>query len=229
MTRRSSEAAGTSPSTTAALVAYALRRGTADDTFFDLLLPNDLRAVSWRFWTPVAVARRAGELLEAHGVRRVIDVGSGCGKFCLVAGAVAPAISFYGIEQRDHLVEIARRLASRMALPNVEFSVGDATDSSNWDSADAFYLFNPFAENSFDAPDRLDDTIELSRSRNDADIARVEAALRAAAIGTRVVTYHGFGGRVPDSYDLVRREATGTDDLCLWLKVRTRASDEGAV
>jgi SAM-dependent methyltransferase len=226
MTRRTSE--GTAPSTTAALVVHALRRGTADDAFFDLLLPSDLRAVSWRFWTPVAVARRAGELLEAHGVRRVIDVGSGCGKFCLAAAAVTPAVSFWGIEQRENLVEIARRLATRMALPNVEFSVGDATDSSKWDSADAFYLFNPFAENGFDAKERLDGTVELSRSRSDRDVARVELALRAAAIGTRVVTYHGFGGRMPDSYDLVRCEAAGTDDLCLWVKVRLRASDDNA-
>ena len=34
--------------------------------------------------------------------------------------------------------------------------------------------------------------------------------------GTLVLTYHGFGGHLPDAYELLRDEPAGTDALKLW-------------
>jgi hypothetical protein len=36
--------------------------------------------------------------------------------------------------------------------------------------------------------------------------------------GTRVVTYHGFGGEFPGDYVLVHRVAVASDYLSLWIK-----------
>src|SRR5207244_1254082 len=66
-------------------VAAALRSGCpVADGVFDRMFPTELRFVSFQHWTPVAVARRAAELLVGAGARRLLDVGSGPGKFCIV-------------------------------------------------------------------------------------------------------------------------------------------------
>jgi len=36
--------------------------------------------------------------------------------------------------------------------------------------------------------------------------------------GTRVVTYHGFGGKLPAGYALASREPAGGDALELWIR-----------
>jgi hypothetical protein len=90
----------------------------------------------------------------------VLDVGSGPGKFCLVAAASAPRLSLVGVERRPHLVAIARLLAEKAV--QVAFRVGDAPRVT-WSECDAFYVFNSFAENRFAVEDQFDRTVELSR------------------------------------------------------------------
>ncbi|HXN31406.1 MAG TPA: methyltransferase domain-containing protein [Polyangiaceae bacterium] len=191
----------------------------ADDHSFDSVYPAAARALSRRFWTPVDVARRAAALFREAGVRRVLDVGAGVGKFAIVAAAAAPEMLFVGIEQRKQLVDIARRVRSRLRISNVRFRVGDVT-LARWQSYDAFYFFNPFAENVFAGQDCIDSRVELTESRFIRDVARADHALRAAPNGTVVVTYHGNSGRIPAGYELSRYERAGSDWLQLWVKRR---------
>ncbi|MFI5300548.1 MAG: hypothetical protein ACHREM_20880, partial [Polyangiales bacterium] len=79
-----------------------------DDELFDEMLHPYLRVRSPKFWTPVSVARRAGELLAALDVDRVLDAGSGAGKFCIVAATAAPLVIFLGVVQGKPLVATAR-------------------------------------------------------------------------------------------------------------------------
>jgi len=46
----------------------------------------------------------------------------------------------------------------------------------------------------------------------------VTEQLAVAKVGTRVVTYHGFGAPLPTGYALTTEEACGTDRLQLWIK-----------
>lgn len=46
------------------------------------------------------------------------------------------------------------------------------------------------------------------------------AKLAKLAVGTRVVTYHGFGGDFPRGYRCERIEKSGTDRLEQWVKER---------
>lgn len=188
-----------------------------DDADIDALLPERMRRVAGRFWTPVTVARRAGRLLDDLGARRVLDVGSGPGKFCVVAGAEASRAQFAGVEQRPHLVAVARSLAEHLGIGNVRFEVGDAT-RLDWRDFDAFYVFNSFAENHFGIADRFDSTVELSNRRRVDDLARVARALATAKSGALLLTYHGLGGPIPASYDCVHHEAIGTGHLRVWRK-----------
>src|SRR5271166_1034557 len=91
----------------------------AEDRAFDSVYPKHIQALSRRFWTPVSVARSAAQLFREMGARKVLDVGSGVGKFVLVAASAAPELRFVGVEQREHLVHVARRARARLKVPNV--------------------------------------------------------------------------------------------------------------
>jgi hypothetical protein len=196
-----------------------------DDAHFDARYPKPIWILSRRFWTPVSVARRAAELLRAAGARRVLDVGAGAGKFVLVAAACAPELEFVGFEHRPHLVQVARRMCEQLGIPNARVDVADATTAS-WAGFDAFYFFNPFAENVYVAGDCIDDRVELTAERLTGDIRRVEKKLARAPVGTVVVTYHGATGPIPASYDLEAAERAGSDWLRVWAK--RRDIDNGA-
>jgi SAM-dependent methyltransferase len=197
----------------------ALRRRSLSDDEFDCVYPPDIQRVSRRFWTPLAVAWRAAAWLDALHVTRVLDIGSGPGKFCVAAAAQAPNVAFLGVEQRLHLVEAARETSSRMRTLNARFAVGDAT-LARLDEFDAVYLFNPFAENVFEDNEQVDLTVELSLDRYKRDLRRVWAALAAARLGMIVVTYHGFGAPLPRGYECLDAKPAGSDRLCIWRKTR---------
>jgi SAM-dependent methyltransferase len=194
-----------------------LHDGSAGDAAFDALYPAPIRAASELFWTPVVVASSAAWFLAQFGTRRVLDVGSGAGKFCLVAACVRPDIHFTGIEQRPHLVAAATAAGQRLGLDNVRFRTGDVT-TLPWLGFDGLYFYNPFEENNSTAAGHLDHTVELSTPRYMADVRRVAAALGAAPSGTCMVTYHGLGGPIPLSWKLVHAEPRCSGWLRGWVK-----------
>jgi SAM-dependent methyltransferase len=200
-------------------------RRSPHDIVFDSVYPAAVRLLSRRFWTPVAVAHRAAELFLGAGARRVLDVGSGVGKFALAAAAAAPGVEFVGVERRTQLVAIARRAQVELGVPNARFIVGDAA-RIDWGPFDGLYFFNPLAENLFDRDDRIDDALGLGAARFVMDVRRVEMALQGLRIGTAVVTYHGSGTRIPACFDLVAREGAGSDALRLWVKRRESVNGE---
>lgn len=187
------------------------------DVQFDDLLPTEVKRASCIFWTPVAVARRAAEIFEQLGVRRVLDVGSGPGKFAIVAGARTQGIEYVGVEHRPQLADIARSLSALLGTTNVTFSTGDIT-LVPWTDFDAFYVYNSFAENSFFPADQFDGTVELSHARYVAEAKRVADRLSLAAVGSVIVTYHGLGAPIPSSYRMLHIEAAGTGWLRAWRK-----------
>jgi SAM-dependent methyltransferase len=198
-------------------IADALKRGDAvEDEDFDAMYPPAMRGAAAVYWTPVPVAARAAALLATEPGTRILDVGSGVGKFCLVGAAVTDA-SFVGVEQRLHLVEIARDAALRLRVSRARFVHGslDDVDPSEFG---AFYFFNPFEENTWDAEDQLDQTVALSRERFALDVERAERLLAAARVGARVATYHGFGGAMPPGYLHAHRERHPRSYLDIWVK-----------
>lgn len=198
-------------------VLERVRRGIfVSDGVFDSIYPAGVTRLSRRHWTPVAVARRAAQLLVVDARTRVLDVGAGAGKLCLV-GALATAATFTGIEQRAPLVGIARAIAQRYGVARARYEHG-VIDHVDWTQFDAFYFFNPFGENRLETADWIDAAVELSRSRYDRDLGCALAALDRARVGTRVVTYHGIGAELPHGYDRRACEAAGTDALELWVK-----------
>lgn len=204
----------------AARIAHRLRTGGCpSDRSFDSVLPPDLRYVSGQYWTPVIVAVRAAEWLERAGVRTVVDVGAGVGKFC-VATALAGACSFTGLEQRPRLVAAARDLARGFGVEDRCTFLEGAFGATAIAPADAYYLYNPFGENLFGPLDHLDEEVELSEQRFAADIALLEALLRDARLGTCVLVYNGIGCSMPAGYDELYVDYELPSVLRLWRKER---------
>lgn len=208
-----------------------LRGGTlVDDRVFDDVYPLHIRGASSVHWTPVEVGVRAAKLLAIEPRARLLDIGSGVGKFCIVAAAVTDA-RVRGIEHRPHLVEIAERAAARVGV-DVTFTAR-TFGPQDAEGVDGIYLFNPFAENVCALSDSIDVTVEHSAARFKRDVAAAEDLFRDARVGTRVVTYCGFGGRLPAGYTLSTRErCAGTIEL--WVKTgrgarRTRPSSTGEI
>ncbi len=196
-----------------------------DDLAFDALYPARIRHISARFWTPVSIARRAATLLHEAGARRVLDVGSGAGKFALVAGVSFEDLFVVGVEQRSELVDVARAARKALGVPNVRFLHGDATDVA-WGEFDGFYFYNSFAENLFDPDDRIDDQATLSFARFARDVQRTAKLLRSAPAGVSVATFYSCSGRIPCTFELAHQEAANSGWLRLWTK--TDAPDDGS-
>ena len=202
-----------------ARVREALADGTLTDEAFDRLLPADVRSKSMRHWTPIRVARLAAASLVQHGAVRVLDAGSVPGKFCMVGAAAHSLVTFVGIEQRVSLVSVARQVATSLGVSNARFVLGDALARS-WAKFDGFYFFNPFTENDWGAQDVFDARTGDPQRRFRTEALRVALRLREARRGSVLVTYHGLGGPIPSSYELIAEENCGSGHLRTWSKAR---------
>lgn len=201
-------------------VANAIRSGVCpSDRFFDQFFPYELRRVSGQHWTQLSVALRVAAWLSGASVKTVVDIGSGAGKFC-VAAALACRCAFTGIEQRPRLVEAARALARLFEVDDRVRFVHGAVDQSVIPAADAYYLYNPFGENLFGPDEHLGADVELSPERYDRDIAFMEEFFDRAPVGTYVIKYNGFGGRMPRSYDEIVADRAMPSMLRMWRKGR---------
>ena len=195
----------------------------SEDAAFDSIYPPPIRAISRRFWTPVAVARRRSAAVP--GSRR-----AECGRRRLGRRQVRPRRS---LRRHPRCASSASSSASTSSTPlegrrrgcryrTPSSAVGDATEVPRL-GFDGLYFFNPFAENLFVDGDQIDDAVELTESRFFRDVLRIERGLREAPLGTAVVTYHGMSGRMPACYELSETERAGSDWLRLWVKKRERA------
>lgn len=189
------------------------RRARVADAELDQVFPEELRDRSHLHWTPVAVAMRAAELLAPSPHHRVLDVGAGVGKLCVI-GALVTGAMWWGIEQDAVQVAAAKHAAWTLDVTRrTRFVHGDGSRLA-WDEFDALYFYNPFS------------TVMLAAHASPflryatihATLRRIEQRLAAARPGTRVVTFHGFGGKWPAGFQRVSREAAGDDALELWIR-----------
>lgn len=198
----------------AGAVLTALRsRIAVDDAVFDRLYPDEVARLSAVHWTPVAVGLRAAALLAPEPGMRVLDVGAGAGKLCCL-GAVCRPGTWHGIERDPALVEVATQLARWLEVGDrTRFSAGDAL-AAEWRGYDSLYLYNPFESQLFGGG--------FARAAGGAgyadQVARTEARLDGLSPGTRVVTFHGFGGAMPPGFALATVEDVDGSRLALWIK-----------
>jgi SAM-dependent methyltransferase len=203
----------------AAMIARAIRAGMSiPDPLFDALLEYEHRARSAMFWTPVAVACEAARWLTHFGARSVLDVGSGVGKFAVLAALAQSELTVVGVEHRPALVVAARTLAKDFSLEHRVCFIEGEYASVALPRCDALYLYNPFGENLFDDGEQIDDSVPRSFDRFRADSRAVTEQLKRAPIGVLFCTYNGFGGKLPQSFELLRHSDEYRCPLRLWRK-----------
>jgi hypothetical protein len=184
-------------------MAPGRRERRRDDVAFDRFLPRDYRFASRNFWSPLEAVACAARWLDEFQIETVVDIGSGVGKFC-IGGALASRSSFFGIEQRGALANIARDIAHTFDLgPRVRFIDG-VFGEMTVPIANCYYFFNPFGESMFRPADRLDRDTEVSKERSLRDVYLASQLLAAVPGGTYVMTYNGLGGPLPDDYEVIR-------------------------
>lgn len=208
----------------AAAVLRAVEASTLTDETFDRLLAPAWRACSNVHWTPVAAAEQAVRWLVGRGARRVLDVGAGVGKLCVLGALMTEDVEFVGVEQRPALVDEARRLATLLGVSERVTMRRASIETLDPREFDAFYFYNPFAELCGVEDDvRIDGTLPVDPARHDELVRCVEGWLVRAPHGTRVVTLHGYGGVMPMSYRLIAEREFAGDALDAW-EQRTRES-----
>lgn len=184
------------------------------DSTFNELYPNHIKELASQHWTPIDVARMAAEYLAEKPDTKILDIGAGAGKFCLV-GAVSTKGIFFGVEQRAFLTKISKKIADKYKITNVEFIHANINEIS-FSDYDAFYFFNAFYEN-IDTLSLIDDKVLPDKDLYYAYSDYVKEQLDTTPVGTRLVTYWSKWDEIPSSFDLTGTACNGL--LNFWKKI----------
>jgi SAM-dependent methyltransferase len=187
----------------------------ASDEQFNQVYPLSIQTLAARHWTPLAVARKAAKFLAAETGVRILDIGSGVGKFCLSAAYYKPKAYYYGIEQRKSLTSFAETAREIFRFENVFFTHGNFTqlDFKNFDH---FYFYNAFYEN-LTGSDKIDNSIDYSGELYNYYNRYLFKQLEQKPAGTRVATFYSLEDDLPKAYHEVGSEFD--NPLKLWIKV----------
>jgi len=187
----------------------------ASDKKFDSLYPEPIQEVAEKHWTPLDVAKKAANFLAVSDDVKVLDIGSGAGKFCLTAAHYHPLTLFYGVEQRAYLVEISNKIAKQLQLENIDF-ICDNITNIDFGKYDHFYFYNSFYEN-VQGTQKIDSNITYSQELYNYYNRCLYRKLDKRPAGTRLVTYHSFGTEIPPDYEVVHTDYN--EYLKFWIKV----------
>lgn len=185
---------------------------TDDD--FNSIYPPKISMLAKKHWTSVSVAKLASEFLVERPGTRVLDIGSGVGKFCMV-GASHTKGYFTGVEQRLDLITLSQRLSDSYYIHNVKFVHANIT-SIKFNDYDAFYYFNSFHEN-IDVKNKIDNTIILNIQLYHLYSMFIVEQFASLPLGARLVTYCSPVNIIPRSFRLQDSSRGGL--LKFWEKV----------
>jgi Methyltransferase domain len=184
------------------------------DEGFNELYPPSIRLLARRHWTPLSIARKAARFLSAENNARILDIGSGVGKFCLAAACYYPNAFYHGVEQRKSLTGHAETARGILGLRNVSFMHGNFTQVDFRDY-DHFYFYNSFFEN-ISGEDEIDQDIDYSGELYNYYNRYLYKQLEQKPAGTRLVTFHSLDDEIPKDFFLERSEMNNL--LKYWIK-----------
>src|SRR5258706_7174091 len=171
------------------------------DIQFHHLYPLSVQALASRHWTPFSISQKVAGFLATEDNSRILDIGSGIGKFCLAAAYFKPRCLYYGVEQRKDLVADAEIAKGILGMTNVTFIHGNFThlDLRNYDH---FYFYNSFYEN-LDGSDKIDNSISYSGSLYNYYNLRLSKYLEQSRAGTKLASFHSHDNEIPSGFELV--------------------------
>lgn len=185
------------------------------DEAFNSLYPAHIAQLASRHWTPLSVAKEAAQFLAVGDSPRILDIGSGAGKFCLIGAHFYPNAFFEGVEHRVALNGIATKLARELGLSNAAFWDGDFS-KIDFSAYQHFYFYNSFYEH-LELSDLIDESVPISNELFHTYNRNLYKALKKMPSGTRIATFHSTENEMPTSYEVV---GIGTnEDLKFWIKL----------
>jgi SAM-dependent methyltransferase len=185
------------------------------DFEFNSLYPFPIRALAKNHWTPLSIAMKAAEFLAPKHNERILDIGSGVGKFCLAAAHHTPKAIYFGVEQRKSLINFANTAKQHLQLDNVSFIHGNFTQL-DLKKYDHFYFYNSFYEN-LDCTNKIDDSIDYSGELYNYYNRYLYRQLRQMPEGTKVCTFCSLEDEIPDDFHLINTDMD--DPLRFWIKI----------
>lgn len=184
------------------------------DAAFDSLYSLRAQQLSAIHWTPLQVAKKAAEHLCGGTGKNILDIGSGVGKFCLIAAHYFKDHQFDGVEQRKALIDEAVFAQNATKTFNVKFIHGNFNDL-DMEPYQHFYFYNSFSENiSHYKP--IDNLISSSEAIYHEYLQQFYQLLDEKPIGTRLAAFHCPDGYVPPAYQRVKHNPG--DLLSLFIK-----------
>lgn len=186
----------------------------SSDTSFDSLYTLRAQQLSSIHWTPIEIARRAAAHLTGGTGKNIMDIGSGVGKFCIVAAHYFPDYIFHGVEQRKALVDEAIIAQNATKTSNVNFIHANFNEL-DMDLFDHFYFYNSFSENLFHYKP-IDNLVQASPEIYEEYLTQFYNMLDDKPSGTRVATFYCPDGYVPPAYKRVQHNTA--EMLSLWIK-----------
>ena len=159
------------------------------DFDFDEIYPIEVKNISDIHFTPVDISILVARYLVTNKDSKILDIGSGVGKFCLIGSACSEG-TFTGVEQRQKFCAIADDIVIKFNLSNVTFIHSNITDVIFSDYT-AFYFFNAFNENKHMA-NRIDDEALLGENLYEVYSNYVKEQLDIMPKGTKLVTYFSY-------------------------------------
>ncbi|KIC89483.1 class I SAM-dependent methyltransferase [Flavihumibacter sp. ZG627] len=179
------------------------------------LYPQAIRDMARRHWTPLLVAKKASGFLATEPGAKILDIGSGAGKFCLAAAFYQPKLQFTGVEQRAYLVDYANAALKQTGQDNVSFINANFTQI-NFRQYDHFYFYNSFYEN-LACTEKIDKDVEHSVELFEYYSHYLCKQLYNVPKGTRLVTYHSLETEIPPDFHVVNTDVN--DYLKCWIKI----------
>jgi 16S rRNA A1518/A1519 N6-dimethyltransferase RsmA/KsgA/DIM1 with predicted DNA glycosylase/AP lyase activity len=182
---------------------------------FDKIYKAKYQKASKLHWTPAEVIETAIGWLNCNEKSRILDIGSGVGKFCIVGSFFSKAI-FTEVEKRKDLVSEANRVKNELDRVNVSFLHSNIT-AIDFSDFDIFYYYNPFYEQKavFGCMDQKN---SFSEEKFEIYSTYVLEQLNKKAIGTKVVLYHSTDLSLHEKYELNTIFYDGA--LQLWIKTK---------
>jgi cyclopropane fatty-acyl-phospholipid synthase-like methyltransferase len=184
------------------------------DKDFDILLPEEHRTVAFTHWTPLNIIEKVVEFIKDNKCQKVLDIGSGVGKFCLIGASLSNA-HFHGVEIRKQSHLYALSLAKATQLNNISFANQNICDV-DFLPYDCFYYYNPFFEN-IDANRSIDNSLVLSEQNYQNYVQYIKTELNKKEEGTFLISFHTNPYEIPNSYKMLYEFENLF--LCFWKKM----------
>ncbi|NML21230.1 methyltransferase domain-containing protein [Pseudoflavitalea sp. G-6-1-2] len=186
----------------------------SSETKFCSLVPDLSSELNEVHWAPLRIIRKSVEFLAHRENLKILDIGSGIGKFCLAAASYKSDAHFYGVEQRASLIERAEALKHDLGLPNITFLHKNFTQL-DLGSFDGFFFYNAFFEN-IPGAYRIDESIEFSKELYDYYTHYLYNELSVLQPGVRIATYCSWDDEIPPTFKLQEWHEQGL--LKFWIR-----------